>query len=52
MPRRPSKPAAAGATEPQQPALAPDALILTSRVNRIRLVEKRRPRRKPRTAPS
>jgi hypothetical protein len=31
-----------------KPALSPDALIATSKAGRIRLIEKRPPRRKPR----
>jgi len=33
-----------------RPALSPDALIATSKTGRIRLIEKRLPRPKPRTA--
>jgi hypothetical protein len=34
-----------------KPALTPDALIATGTEGRIRLIEKRPPRRKPRPAP-
>jgi len=35
---------------PTKPALTPDELITTSKANRIRLIEKRPPRRKKRPA--
>jgi hypothetical protein len=43
----PSEPAPAA-----KPARAPDALIVTSKAGRIRLIEKRKPPRKPRGKPS
>jgi hypothetical protein len=42
---------AASKRRPPKPALPPDALIAASKDARIRLIEKRRPRRKKRPLP-
>jgi hypothetical protein len=42
--------AAKGKRPAAKPALSPDALIATSKAGRIRLIEKRPPRRKARIA--